>query len=102
MKTEEAFPRTTAHLKQENPELAQAFGDADLDWNRDRSTERLRDALISLQQGCGSDFDRLSDLTIQVLQDSLALRTNAIRQAELILNFLQIDVSLTVMGTALA
>jgi hypothetical protein len=102
MKTQEAFPRTTAHLNQANPELAQAFGDTDLDWSRDDSTERLRDALISAQQLCGGDFDRLSDLTIQILLDILALRATATPEAELILNFLQIDISISVMGTALA
>jgi hypothetical protein len=102
MKTQEAFPRTTAHLNQANPELAPAFGDTDLDWNRDDSTERLRNALVSVQQLCGGDFDRLTDLTIQILLDILALRTTATPEAELILNFLQIDISISVMGTALA
>ena len=100
MKTQEAFPRTTAHLNQANPELAQAFGDTDLDWSRDDSTERLRDALISVQKLCGGDFDRLSDLTIHILLDILALRTTATPEAELILNFLQIDISISVMGAA--
>jgi len=40
MKTQEAFPRTTAHLNQTNPGLAKSFGEADLNWNRDDSTER--------------------------------------------------------------
>ena len=100
MKTQEAFPRTTMHLKQANSELSQAFGDTDLDWNHDDSTERLRSALISVQQLCGGDFDRLSDLTIQILKDILSLRTTATPEAELILNFLQIDISISVMGTA--
>jgi hypothetical protein len=80
--------------------LAQAFGDTDLDWNHDDSTERLRSALISVQQRCGGDFDRLSDLTIQILIDILSLRTTATPEAKLILNFLQIDISISVMGTA--
>ena len=101
MKTQEAFPRTTAHLTQATPESAEAFGDADLEWTRDSSTERLRAALISLQQMCDGDFDRLSDLTVKILQDILALRRTAYPEAETILNFLQIDISISVMGTAL-
>jgi hypothetical protein len=100
MTTQELFPHTYEHLNQTSPELALAFGSSELDWNRDDSTERLRNALISVQHLCDGDFDRLTSVTVQMLLDILALRLITAPDVKPILNFLQIDISISVMGTA--
>ena len=53
-----------------------------------------------VQQLCQGDLDRLTAVTTPILLDILALRTTATSPVELILNFIQIDISIPVMGTA--
>src|SRR5664280_1984962 len=66
--------RTCAWLKHKAPELAQPIGEVDLDWRIDTSTDRLRNSLIFIQQTCRGDLDRLTELTVEILMDILALR----------------------------
>jgi hypothetical protein len=100
MKTKNAFPRTYEWLQRNNPELVGEFGQPDLNWTLDASTNHLRNSLIWIQQTCEGDFDRLTGVSDEALQDILALRQTASPEASLILNLLQIDLSLSVMGTA--
>jgi hypothetical protein len=102
MKTKDTFPRTCAWLEQVVPDFALAFGGPELDWTRDDSTERVRNALVFAQQIFSEgNLDRLTELTTHILQDILALRQTSTPAEMLVLNFLQIDTSVTVMGTAL-
>jgi hypothetical protein len=100
MKTREAFSRTYAWLERSSLETAKAFGEYDLAWTSDGSTNRLRNALIFIQGNCAGDLDRLSELTIQILLDILALRQTATPTGTAVLNLLQLDICVTVMGTA--
>ncbi len=100
METKEAFPRICAWLDQAAPDWSQPFGRPDLDWALDASTERLRDSLIFTQQMWGGDLDRLEELTTEILLDILALRQSATVEEVVVLNLLQLDVAVTVMGTA--
>ncbi len=102
MKTREAFPRFCRSITTINPVLSLAFGDYELDWDDDQSTSRLRNAIIGIQQTCRGDLDRLTEITTECLKDILALRRDPTLTQVLVLNLLQIDISVSVMATAYA
>jgi hypothetical protein len=102
MKTREAFQLFCNSMTTINPSLTNAFWDKELKWEDDQLTDRLRNEIIGIQQTCGADLDRLTAITAECLKDILALRRSATLTQALVLNLLQIDISLSVMGTAYA
>jgi hypothetical protein len=102
MRTKEFFPRFSAAITEINSDLASAFGDYPFEWSNDESVDRLRNEIVGIQQRCGGDIDRLAMISAEALQDIFALRQTASDRQKLLLDLLQIDLALSVMGTAYA
>lgn len=100
MQTKEYFPRFSAAIAQINRGLDAAFGDHLLDWHDDESVDRLRNGIVAVQQMCGGDIDRLDQISAEAVKDILALREGASSDLMLKLDILQIDLAVSVMGTA--
>lgn len=100
MLTKDDFPRFNRAIADTDLDIASAFGDYQLDWNDDQSVERVRHCIVATQQMCGGDIDRLNRISAEALQDILALRQAPSGNRKLLLDLLQIDLAVSVMGTA--